>query len=46
VDDARHLAHIQIGIGYKVKTDMPQPTWPEVDALYARGAAWVAGSSL
>jgi hypothetical protein len=42
----RHLAHIQIGIGYKVKMDMPQLTGPEVDALYARGAAWLAGDSL
>jgi hypothetical protein len=42
----RHLAKIQIGIGYKVKMDMPQLTRPEVDALYARGAAWLAGGSL
>jgi hypothetical protein len=42
----RHLAHIQIGIGYKVKMDMPQLTGPEVDALYARGAAWLAGRSI
>jgi hypothetical protein len=42
----RHLAHIQIGIGYKVKMDMPQLTGPEVDALYARGEAWIAGGSL
>ena len=42
----RHLAHIQMGIGYKVKMDMPQLTGPEVDALYARGEAWLAGGSL
>ena len=42
----RHLAHIQMGIGYKVKMDMPQLTGPEVDALYARGEAWIAGGSL
>ena len=42
----RHLAHIQIGIGYKVKMDMPQLTGPEVDALYARGVAWLAGGGL
>ena len=42
----RHLAHIQIGIGYTVKMDMPQLTGPEVDALYARGAAWLAGDRL
>ena len=42
----RHLAYIQIGIGYKVKMDMPQLTGPEVDALYARGVAWLAGGGL
>ena len=42
----RHLAYIQIGIGYKIKMDMPQLTGPEVDALYARGVAWLAGGSL
>jgi hypothetical protein len=42
----RHLAHIQLGIGYKVKMDMPQLTGPEVEALYARGAAWLEGKPL
>ena len=42
----RHLAYIQTLIGYTVKRDMPQLTGPEVDALYARGKAWLAGGSL
>jgi hypothetical protein len=40
----RHLAYIQLQIGYKVKLDMPQLTGPEVEALYARGQAWLAGA--
>jgi len=39
----RHLAYIQTGIGYAVKRDMPQLTGPEVERLYARGKAWLAG---
>ena len=39
----RHLAYIQLEIGYEVKLDMPQLTGAEVDALYARGAAWLNG---
>lgn len=39
----RHLAYLQSGIGYKVKPDMPGLTGPEVEALYARGAAWLKG---
>jgi hypothetical protein len=42
----RHLAYIQTQIGYKVKRDMPQLTGPEVEALYARGRAWLRGESL
>ena len=39
----RHLAYLQTNIGYQVKTDMPGLTGPEVEALYRRGAAWLAG---
>jgi SnoaL-like domain len=39
----RHLAYIQLGIGYQVKLDMPQLTGPEVEALYAKGAKWLEG---
>jgi ketosteroid isomerase-like protein len=42
----RHLAYIQLGIGYKVKLDMPQLTGEEVEALYARGAGWLTGRPL
>jgi len=39
----RHLAYVQTQIGYAVKGDMPGLSGPEVEALYARGAAWLAG---
>ncbi len=42
----RHLAYLQTSIGYKVKTDMPGLKGPEVDALYARGRAWLEGKPL
>jgi hypothetical protein len=38
----RHLAYIQTQIGYKVKRDMPGLKGKEVEALYARGAAWLS----
>jgi hypothetical protein len=40
----RHLAYIQTQIGYAVKRDMPQLTGPEVEALYARGKAWLSSA--
>ncbi len=42
----RHLAYLQTTIGYRVKHDMPGLKGPEVEALYARGAAWLAGRAL
>ena len=42
----RHLAYIQTGIGYQVKMDMPMLKGPQVEALYARGARWLAGGAL
>ena len=42
----RHLAYLQTRIGYIVKKDMPGLKGPEVEALYARGGAWLAGESL
>jgi hypothetical protein len=42
----RHLAYIQLAIGYTVKRDMPQLTGPEVEALYAKAKAWLAGGPL
>lgn len=42
----RHLAYLQTGIGYPIKSDMPGLKGPEVEALYARGRAWLAGGKL
>jgi SnoaL-like domain len=42
-DGYRHLAYLQAGLGYQVKIDMPGLTGPEVEALYQRGARWLAG---
>jgi hypothetical protein len=42
----RHLAYLQSRIGYDVKRDMPGLDGPEVEALYARGARWLAGEKL
>jgi hypothetical protein len=39
----RHLAYLQTRIGYRVKGDMPGLTGAAVDALYRRGADWLAG---
>ena len=39
----RHLAYAQTKLGFKVKADMPGLKGPAVEALYARGAAWLAG---
>jgi SnoaL-like domain len=41
----RHLAYAQTRIGFDVKPDMPGLTGPEVEALYARGARWLAGGT-
>jgi len=38
----RYLAYLQVQAGYPVKLDMPGLRGPEVEALYARGAAWLA----
>ncbi len=42
----KHLAYIQTRIGYNVKRDMPMLKGPEVEALYHRGARWLAGGAL
>ena len=42
----RHLAYLQTRIGYTVKPDMPGLRGPEVEALYAKGRAWLAGQGL
>jgi hypothetical protein len=45
-DGYRHLAYLQTEIGYNVKRDMPGLKGPQVQALYARGKAWLDGSNL
>jgi hypothetical protein len=42
----RHLAYLQHKIGYKVKRDMPGLDGPGVEALYAKGKAWLEGKVL
>jgi hypothetical protein len=42
----RHLAYLQVQNGFKVKPDMPGLRGPEVEALYARGRAWLEGKPL
>ncbi len=42
----RHLAYLQTKVGYKVKPDMPGLHGPVVQALYARGKAWLDGAAL
>jgi hypothetical protein len=42
----RHLAYLQTQNGFTVKPDMPGLTGSEVEALYARGAAWLEGKPL
>jgi hypothetical protein len=41
----RYLGYAQTKSGLTVKTDLPGLAGPEVDALYARGRAWLAGQS-
>src|SRR5262245_9637218 len=42
----RHLAYLQTQIGFTVKPDMPGLKGPEVQALYAKGRAWLDGGVL
>ena len=42
----RHLAYLQVRVGYPVKPDMPGLRGPRVERLYQRGAAWLAGQPL
>ena len=39
----RHLAYLPSRIGFKIKPDMPGLKGEVVQALYARGAKWLAG---
>ena len=42
----RRLAYLQTKIGYQIKRDMPGLDGPDLDALYAKGAAWLKGRKL
>ncbi|SAK95351.1 hypothetical protein AWB76_07125 [Caballeronia temeraria] len=42
----RHLAYAQTKIGYTVKRNMPGLKGPEVEALYTKGRAWLAGGPI
>ena len=42
----RHLAYLQSQIGYKIKLNMPGLKGDLVEALYKRGADWLAGGAL
>jgi len=39
-----HLAYLQTAVGYDVKRDMPGLKGPAIEALYARGRAWLEGA--
>jgi hypothetical protein len=41
----QHLAYLQSRLGFKIKRDMPELTGPIVQALYQRGAKWLAGDA-
>ena len=45
-DGYRHLAYVQTAAGFDIKRDMPGLVGPEVELLYRRGAAWLAGEPL
>jgi hypothetical protein len=40
----RHMAYLQARAGYDVKRDMPGAEGKELEALHARGKAWLQGS--
>jgi hypothetical protein len=41
----QHLAYLQSRLGFKIKPDMPELTGTIVQALYQRGAKWLAGDA-
>lgn len=40
----RHLAYLQAGLGFEVKTDLPGTRGPEIEALMTRGTLWLDGN--
>jgi SnoaL-like domain len=41
----RHLGYLQTKAGFEVKQGLPGVRGPEVERLYAEGAAWLGGSA-
>lgn len=41
----KHLAYLQTKLGFDVSTRMPGTRGPEIEALRARGRAWLAGAA-
>jgi hypothetical protein len=41
----RHLGYLQTKAGFNVKLGLPGLRGPEVEKLYAEGAAWLRGSA-
>jgi hypothetical protein len=41
----KHLGYLQTKAGFKVRLGLPGTRGPEVQKLYAEGAAWLAGSA-
>ena len=39
----RYMAYVLTQLGFEVKRDLPGTRGPEVEALLARGRAWLAG---
>jgi hypothetical protein len=42
----RHLGYLQTKIGYKIKDELPGLDGPPLEALYAKGEAWLKGRKL
>jgi hypothetical protein len=42
----RHLAYLQTRIGYTIKDELPGLDGPPLEALYAKGEAWLKGKKL
>ena len=42
----RHLGYLQSKIGYTIKDELPGLDGPPLDALYAKGEAWLKGRKL
>ncbi len=40
-----HLAYLQSGLGFKVKTNMPGLRGPDAERLYGLGKKWLAGQA-